>query len=400
MSKAKSAAGDFRPSKAAERTYERQLRGVATQIRVALAGKAPERAEPLLREYAKVVEPWARQSAANMLLQVRRKNDQAWQSMAGRMGQDMRAFLATDLGQVVQERINANVKLIRSLVIDSADRVGELVRESMATGARAEDLAKRIEHIGEVSASRARVIAATEVSKASTALTQARAQSVGSEGYIWRTARDGDTRDSHRAMEGRFVRWSEPPRLDNMTGHAGEFPNCRCYPEPVIKNEAGEAMRQPLPTMAEELERGEIVLRSQWERQETSTVVPHLEGEPLPGVDKLIPNLPKLRAYSLNPDHPRGGNKAKVFRAALGMGPEHAELLQQQILALVPHLPAERHASATNMHGELFNVDIPVTGPNGRTVAVRTAWVYERKNGRQSARPRLANAFVSRRSRG
>jgi uncharacterized protein with gpF-like domain len=35
-------------------------------------------------------------------------------------------------------------------------------------------------------------------------------------------------------MEGKFVTWDDPPTLDGMKGHAGQFPNCRCYPEPVI----------------------------------------------------------------------------------------------------------------------------------------------------------------------
>jgi uncharacterized protein with gpF-like domain len=38
-------------------------------------------------------------------------------------------------------------------------------------------------------------------------------------------------------MEGKFVRWDEPPTLDNLTGHAGALPNCRCRPEPVIPDE-------------------------------------------------------------------------------------------------------------------------------------------------------------------
>ncbi|MDR0067994.1 phage head morphogenesis protein, partial [Acinetobacter sp. 11520] len=28
--------------------------------------------------------------------------------------------------------------------------------------------------------------------------------------------------------------WDNPPTLDNLKGHAGCLPNCRCYPEPSI----------------------------------------------------------------------------------------------------------------------------------------------------------------------
>lgn len=76
----------------------------------------------------------------------------------------------------------------------------------------------------------------TELGRATGALDQARALSIGSNGYIWRTAEDGDVRHSHREMEGKFVEWGRPPTLDGMTGHAGELPNCRCYKEIVFPN--------------------------------------------------------------------------------------------------------------------------------------------------------------------
>lgn len=89
---------------------------------------------------------------------------------------------------------------------------------------------------GRVTRSRANTIARTEVSRASCVFTQARAENLGSEGYIWRTSEDGDVRPSHKAMNGKFVAWNSPPTLDNLKGHAGCLPNCRCYTEPVIPN--------------------------------------------------------------------------------------------------------------------------------------------------------------------
>lgn len=38
----------------------------------------------------------------------------------------------------------------------------------------------------------------------------------------------------------------------------------------------------------------------------------------LPNVEKAIINPNKLTEYALNPEHPVGGNKAKVFESALG----------------------------------------------------------------------------------
>ena len=208
----------FTPSRAAERAYERRLLSVAERIRAFTDGvDDPAVAERLLREYAEIVTPWARQSAADMVLGVSRKNDQAWAAHARRMGLDMRRFLAGDVtGQTVARLIDDNAHRIRNLVIGAADAIGDMARESLVTGVRAEDMARHIARVGEMSMSRARTIALTETSKASTALTSARAQSVGSEGYIWRTAGDGDTRPSHRAMEGKFMSWDRPPTLDGI----------------------------------------------------------------------------------------------------------------------------------------------------------------------------------------
>lgn len=387
----------FTPSRAAELAYERQLRSVAGQVAAILqAAPRPEDAEDLLRKYADLLDPWARQSAADMVMGVRRKNDQAWRAMANRMGLDMRMFLAGDpLGQAVAERIDENARLIRTIVTGAADKVSALAREGLVTGRRADDMVQDIARVGEVSLNRARVIAHTEVSKASSALTRARAQSVGSEGYIWRTARDGDTRPSHRAMEGKFVPWDRPVPLDKMIGHAGEFPWCRCYPEPVIPREDTRKTYAPaLPTRSDERARGEAVPLSVWERSPGGEMIRHAPGDVLPGADRARVPAGKLAGYVLNPEHPRGGHKARVLLSALGMGPEHADMLEKRLLAGLRDIPALRHTN--NEHGEAFKAFIPVLGPNGKTVEVSTTWIYDRDkaNGTISTTPRLTTAFV------
>ena len=48
----------------------------------------------------------------------------------------------------------------------------------------------------------------------------------------------------------------------------------------------------------------------------------------LPGGDAAIVDLDKLTGYCLNPDHPRGKHKARVFAATLGLTSEHAVILR------------------------------------------------------------------------
>lgn len=87
----------------------------------------------------------------------------------------------------------------------------------------------------------AKLIARTESAKLQTAILENRATNLGSVVYQWQASNDKRTRKSHREMNGVIVWWKPPngnkPLLDNMHGNAGEFPNCRCSPEPMLDEE-------------------------------------------------------------------------------------------------------------------------------------------------------------------
>jgi SPP1 gp7 family putative phage head morphogenesis protein len=90
---------------------------------------------------------------------------------------------------------------------------------------------------GDVSKSRATLIARTEVARCGSILTQARCAHVGCEAYIWRTVEDDDVRHDHAILNGKVIYWNAPPIADLRSGtraHAGQIWNCRCYPEPII----------------------------------------------------------------------------------------------------------------------------------------------------------------------
>lgn len=129
----------------------------------------------------------------------------------------------------------AQVLLIRSLPIEAAQRAQRLAHEAVVNGERASEIRDEIARSGDVSESRANLIARTEIAKANAAFTQANAKFVGSTHYYWRTAEDEAVRESHADVDGKIFEFDEPPTLsDGMTGNAGEFPNCRCYAEPII----------------------------------------------------------------------------------------------------------------------------------------------------------------------
>lgn len=225
----------------AERQYQSSLSQVARQVGSIINGFPPgdPAAEPtittMLDRYADLLNDWAVSTASKMLVEVNQQDRKAWAVMTENMSKALREEIRNaPTGRVMQGLLAEQVTLIKSIPLDAAKRVHELTLQGIEDGTRASEIAKEIQRSGEVSDSKAKLIARTEVARTASTLTEARARSVGSEGYIWRTSGDSDVRHSHAEMNGKFVRWDSPPTLDKMTGHAGCFPNCRCYPEPVI----------------------------------------------------------------------------------------------------------------------------------------------------------------------
>jgi hypothetical protein len=98
----------------------------------------------------------------------------------------------------------------------------------------------------------------------------------------------------------------------------------------------------------------------------------------VPGGEHAVVEIAKLRAYCLNPSHPRGWHKARIFAAVLGLAQTDAEFLRQALLR------AAREASATegdaDEYGERYVVDFERTR-NDHRAAVRSGWIILRGEG-------------------
>ena len=237
----RTAKADFKRARQAERRYGAQLRGIAKLIGQLVRSLDPTTLEGMtlirtsLEQYAETLVPWARSVASRMIADVAARDRKEWRKLSKEMNAGLvEAIDKTDVGDRVKDLLSEQVTLIKSLPLDAAKRVHKIAMKGHLEGARFDSLVKEINRTGEITKARATLIARTEVGRASTVITQARAEKVGSTGYIWRTVKDSDVRPSHRRMEGKFVLWEKPPTLDNLTGHAGALPNCRCYCEPVI----------------------------------------------------------------------------------------------------------------------------------------------------------------------
>ena len=92
----------------------------------------------------------------------------------------------------------------------------------------------------------------------------------------------------------------------------------------------------------------------------------------LPRGEAAILDLDKIEHYCLNPSHPRGRHKARVFREALGLSQVDAAWLRQVLLEGASGGEAEQ--IATDQFGARFRLDVRVSR-QGRNAMVRTIWI-------------------------
>ncbi len=226
-----------------ESQYGIQLRKIARHVQDMVKGfnmrdpKQVAKLKAMLTQYSKTIAPWARSVATRVLAEISARDEKMWKEHARRMGRALEQEIrAAPTGALMKQLLEEQVTLITSLPLEAAQRVHRLTLEQITQSGRGDSIIAEIMRTGHVTASRATLIARTETARTSSLLTQARAQHIGSEGYIWRTALDSDVRRLHRPLEGRFIRWDSPPVAGQRgeRAHAGCIYNCRCYPEPVI----------------------------------------------------------------------------------------------------------------------------------------------------------------------
>jgi hypothetical protein len=107
----------------------------------------------------------------------------------------------------------------------------------------------------------------------------------------------------------------------------------------------------------------------------------------LPGGEHAIVDSGKVRNYCLNPLHPRGRHKARVFASALGLTPADAEFLRTELLR------AAREADVTmgevDEYGERYTIEFAIARDVRRAI-VRSAWIVRRGE----PFPRLTSCYV------
>lgn len=92
----------------------------------------------------------------------------------------------------------------------------------------------------------------------------------------------------------------------------------------------------------------------------------------LPNGERAIVDIRKLADYCLDPDHPRGRHKARVFKTALGIQQKDAGWLRSALLE------AARSTEATELvsdsYGTRWRVDASVSR-QGKQAVIRSLWM-------------------------
>lgn len=231
----------------AEKSFGRTLRALARRCGELTRGMLdPEdpasaiKLRAMLDRYAEAVHPWAAEQARRMVLEVTRRDEAVWAALGRESGRALRQEIrGAETGEMVRRRINEVTELITSLPREAAQRVQTFALQGIEGAKRASEVVELIMATGEVSKSRANLIARTEVGRTSSLLVQARAEHVGSTHYIWRSVGDLDVRKLHKRLNGKTFAWDDPPvsGSNGERAHAGQIYNCRCYAEPIIPDE-------------------------------------------------------------------------------------------------------------------------------------------------------------------
>jgi hypothetical protein len=106
----------------------------------------------------------------------------------------------------------------------------------------------------------------------------------------------------------------------------------------------------------------------------------------LPNGERAIVDLRKLQGYCLNPQHPRGRNKTRVF-ASVGIRDTDAEDLRTALLAAA--IGAGAQCGASNPYGQRYTVDFDFQRGE-RSVKIRSTWIVRI----EEDLPRLTSCYV------
>ena len=143
---------------------------------------------------------------------------------------------------VMKAAVAENVQLIKSIAKDYLHQVGQQVMRSIVSGQGLSDLLPAIQERGNVTESRAKLIAYDQTRKVYSSLNSLRVKNAGVKKFEWIHSGGGQRpRELHLKYDGQIFDFSNPPIIDENTGERGmpgQAINCRCTLRPIVDFES------------------------------------------------------------------------------------------------------------------------------------------------------------------
>ena len=213
----------------------------------------------------------------------------------------------------------------------------------------------------------------------------------------WDATMDANTRESHQMVDGEIRALDEKFSNGLMypgdpSGSAAEVINCRC----VLLQRAKWALDQKeLDRLKERASFYGLDKRKSFDEFNKKYIgtVENSKGNKIKMDLQFFAKIPdeKLTEYALNFEHPTGKEKAKAFKEALGYTKESYTDLKTKILDSFDE--KELVYKREDRYGKRYEQIMQITGPNGKTANVLTAWIKDNDN----AEPRLTSIYVDKR---
>jgi uncharacterized protein with gpF-like domain len=193
-------------------------------------------------------DEWAQALSHTIVTNTLEENAKTWRQAAAMSGEGdiiregLKKEMQGPVGKRVQKLIDENAKYIKSVPQDVAAQLVRHVEGETYQGSRTAYKTEEFrEYVGGMANWHAKLISRTESGKAMSALTQARAESVGLDWFEWHTSEDTRVRESHKHMDGVLCRYSDLPAPEELIGEksAGHYGphgiyNCRCFDAPIV----------------------------------------------------------------------------------------------------------------------------------------------------------------------
>lgn len=267
----------------------------------------------------------------------------------------------------------------------------QAIRQEITRGIAANmpfaDIARNISNRSKAPLSRAKTIVRTEghrIQQASANDAREAAKAKGCDVVKqWDGTLDGDTRSTHRRLDGQIRETNEPFEMDGKKAmYPGDFGkpeedcNCRCVALTRAKwalDDDETKVQQERLTKFFELNKAKDFETFEKNYLRADKALKNQEKSGTIERGKFALPMGKFTQYALNPE--KQLDKAYAFKRALGYDMSNVDELIENIL---DHVDASKFVSKGDAgYGKKYEYIMTLTGANGRNASVLTAWIEE-----------------------